>query len=252
MPVVETESLVLKTYDLAEADRIVLLFSRDHGVVRGVAKGAKRLKSRFGSGLEPFSVVRVTFFQKEVLELVSIQNVELIESYFSSASDPRFLEKFAYLVEILVGIVPPHDPNEVLYRMIRACVQAAAESHGRLDAVALYFEIWLLKLTGYLPQWSKCHICSNIFGGNDTAGLGSNFELVCGKCRRLASKSHIDPSQRSMVSNALRQSPADFASNTSPGVEIRDLSDVFKRILSQAIGRRVTEGTSITVGMNIQ
>src|SRR5215813_3420311 len=115
MPVVETESLVLKTYDLAEADRIVLLFTRDHGIVRGVAKGAKRLKSRFGSGLEPFSVVRVTYFQKEVLELVSIQNIELINSYFSAASDPSFLEKFAYLIDILVSSVPPQDPNETLY-----------------------------------------------------------------------------------------------------------------------------------------
>ena len=120
MPLIETESLVLKTYNLAEADKIVLLFTRDQGIVRGVAKGAKRLKSRFGSGLEPLSVVRATYFQKEVLELVSIQSIELLESNFSAASEPEFLEKFAYLIDILVGSVPPHDPNETLYRMVRA------------------------------------------------------------------------------------------------------------------------------------
>jgi DNA repair protein RecO (recombination protein O) len=250
MPVVETESLVLKTYNLAEADRIVLLFSRDHGIVRGVAKGAKRLKSRFGSGLEPFTVVRATYFQKEVLELVSIQNVELIESYFTAASDPRFLEKFAYLVDILVGTVPPQDPNETLYRMVRASVQAASEDHSRLDSVALYFELWLLKLTGYLPQWSKCHICGNGFGPNETAGLGSSFELICGKCRRIASMTQVTSTQRSLVANALRLSPVDFSSTGADLNVIREISDVFKRILSQAIGRRVTEGSSITVGAN--
>ena len=57
MPLIETESIILKTYNLAEADKIVLFLTRDHGVLRGVAKGAKRLKSRFGSGLEPFSIV---------------------------------------------------------------------------------------------------------------------------------------------------------------------------------------------------
>ena len=64
MALIETESLVLKSYNLAEADKIVVLLTHDHGVVRGVAKGAKRLKSKFGSGLEPFSVVHSTYFQK--------------------------------------------------------------------------------------------------------------------------------------------------------------------------------------------
>ena len=54
MSLIETESIILRSYNLAEADKIVVLLTRDHGVVRGVAKGAKRLKSKFGSGLEPF------------------------------------------------------------------------------------------------------------------------------------------------------------------------------------------------------
>ena len=70
MPLIETESLVLKSYNLAESDKIVVLLTREHGVVRGVAKGAKRLKSKFGSGLEPFSVVMATYFEKESSELV--------------------------------------------------------------------------------------------------------------------------------------------------------------------------------------
>jgi len=111
MPLIETESLVLKTYNLAEADKIVLLLTRDHGIIRGVAKGAKRLKSRFGSALEPFSVARVSYFQKETLELVSIQKMELMESYFAAASNPEFLQKFSYLTDILVGSLPPHDPS---------------------------------------------------------------------------------------------------------------------------------------------
>ena len=57
MSLIETESLVIKSYNLAEADRIVVFLTREHGMVRGVAKGAKRLKSKFGSSLEPFSVV---------------------------------------------------------------------------------------------------------------------------------------------------------------------------------------------------
>src|SRR3954463_3717708 len=107
MPLIETESLVLKSYNLAEADKIVVLLTHDHGVVRGVAKGAKRLKSRFGSGLEPFSEIRASYFQKENIELVSLQKADLIRSNFEVASNPDFLQKFSYLGDLLISFLPP-------------------------------------------------------------------------------------------------------------------------------------------------
>src|SRR3990170_8875881 len=126
MPVVETESLVLKSCNLAEADRIVVFFTREHGMVRGVAKGAKRLQSRFGSTLEPFSTVQLEYFQKEDRELVSIRRVDLIKSRFEAASSPEFLQTFSYIAELLASFVPPHDPNETLYRMVKACIESAS------------------------------------------------------------------------------------------------------------------------------
>src|SRR5687767_12360245 len=128
MPLYETESLVLKSYNLAEADRIVVFFTRDHGIIRGVAKGAKRLHSRFGSTLELFSTVQLSYFQKEDRELVSLQQVELTRSCFSAASDPEFLHTFSYIADLLMAFVPPHDPNETLYRMTKACLDTALES----------------------------------------------------------------------------------------------------------------------------
>ena len=58
MGLIETEGLVLKSYGLAEADKIVVFLTEEYGLVRGVAKGARRLRSKFGSSLEPFSIVR--------------------------------------------------------------------------------------------------------------------------------------------------------------------------------------------------
>src|SRR5688572_21186994 len=120
MPLFETESLVLKSYNLAESDKIVVLLTRDHGVVRGVAKGAKRLKSKFGSALEPFSIVLAEYFQKDSSELVAIQKADLISSNFRSAGNPDFLQKFSYLIEVLIALSPPNDPDETLYRMVKA------------------------------------------------------------------------------------------------------------------------------------
>lgn len=250
MPLVETESLVLKTYNLAEADKIVLLLTRDHGIIRGVAKGAKRLKSRFGSSLEPFSVVRATYFQKEVLELVSIQKLDLIDSYFEQASDPDFLQKFSYLTDILVGSLPPQDPSETVYRMAHASLNAARDLPNKLGAIGLYFEVWLLKLTGYLPQWRACSECHREFAGGESAGLGSNHELICGKCRRLSSMINIGPEERAVLIESLRLSPIDFACRNFSDVTLTALSDVFKRVISLTIGRPVNESRPLAANIH--
>src|ERR1700750_1423913 len=85
MGLVETEAIVLHTHKLADADKIVVSLTEKYGLVRGVAKGARRLKSRFGASLEPFTLINLTFFEKETRELVSIRSAEIIRSYFGAA-----------------------------------------------------------------------------------------------------------------------------------------------------------------------
>lgn len=248
MPLVETESVVLKTYNLADADKIVLFLSRDHGVVRGVAKGVKRLKSRFGSGLEPFSVVMISYFEKEVLELVSIQKADLIASYFEAASDPQFLQKFAYLADLLILFSPPNDPNEVLYRMVRACLDAAVENRNNLLAIGLYFEIWLLRISGLMPDWSSCAECERLFAENEPASLQSNHHLICRQCRRSSGGMNVEASHREILEGARRLPPREFSAYVSNQPErARELSAVMKRIASLHAGRDISEGKSFAV-----
>jgi len=242
MALIETESLVLKTYNLAEADRIVLFLTRDRGLVRGVAKGAKRLKSKFGSGLEPFSIVRLTYFQKDSVELVSVQNVELLRSYFALSTEPGFLHKFAYLGDILTAITPPDDPNHDLYRMVKACLDASAERPDSLESIGMYFELWLLRLGGYLPNWSTCEKCDRVLGGSESATLQTNFQLVCEQCKNVRGGSVIAGNMRRVFASALCLSPDHFAQSASDDPNIvPEVSRILRRILSQAIGREIGE-----------
>lgn len=242
MSIVESESLVLKSYNLSEADRIVVLLTRDHGVVRGVAKGAKRLKSKFGSGLEPFSVVKASYFQKESRELVSLDRVELKRSYFRAASDPDFLSKFSYLAEMIIAFSPPHDPNELLYRMVKACLETADEDPGSLTAIGVYFELWLLKLAGYMPNWAVCDACGRTLEDDESAQLNASFHLLCPKCSRSAGGRSVTPLQRRMFARARNLKPAEFASDfAGSDAELRELSSLLKRMISQAIGRNVVD-----------
>ena len=80
MPLLESDAIILKTYPLGEADRIVAFFSREHGKVRGVANGARKMKNRFGASLEPLTHSRIQFFEKENRDLVRIQSAEILDS----------------------------------------------------------------------------------------------------------------------------------------------------------------------------
>ena len=76
MPLHTTEALILRTYKLNDADRIVVFLTRDRGKKRGVAKGARRLRSRFRGALEPLTRASVVYFEKESRELVSLHDAD--------------------------------------------------------------------------------------------------------------------------------------------------------------------------------
>ncbi len=239
MGLVETEGIILKTYSLAEADKIVVLLTQNEGLVRGVAKGAKRLKSRFGGGLEPFSVINLTYFQKEERELVSISHIELIKSYFQSASNPLFLQKFAYLVDLLAEFAPPHDPNEKLYRMTNVCLETAAQIPESLESIALYFELWVLRLGGYLPDWKECNYCSRELHSDSNAGLQINFHLVCQQCQKNRKDWDISPQQRQIFNAAQKVSPINFVDFAKNQVDdVREISIVLRRLISNILGKQ--------------
>ncbi|HEX3100368.1 MAG TPA: DNA repair protein RecO [Pyrinomonadaceae bacterium] len=248
MGLIETESLVIKSYNLAEADRIVVLLTQTQGVVRGVAKGAKRLNSKFGSGLEPFSVVQVTYFEKDSVELVSLQKVDLVRSNFDAAGNPDFLQKFAYLGDLLVTMSPPHDPNETLYRMVNACVETAAADPATLLSTGVYFELWMLRLAGYMPDWSRCDGCGRTFDDSEEANVQTNYHLMCLSCRRGSAPRPFGGISRSITAAARRLGPAEFANFTSDKHgELRSISIILKQMVSSAIGREIVGEKSLAI-----
>lgn len=249
MALFETESLILKTYSLAEADKIVIFLTHEHGLIRGVAKGAKRLKSRFGGGLEPFSIVNLSYYQKEERELVSVGQIDLIKSFFDAASDPFFLQKFAYLAELLIEFVPPHEPNERIYRMTRVCLETASENPDSLDAVALYFEIWLLRLGGYLPDWTRCDNCRRQFTTSENSTLQANFQVFCANCQPARNRNVVSADLRRIYTSAQTSAPEKFLGLTDGKMEyVKELSDILKRIIAHILGKELKNDKILVAG----
>ena len=104
---------------LAEADKICVLLTRQSGKLRGIAYGARKMRSRFGSSLEPFTEISLTYFEKEGRELVSISNAEIVRSHFNEASETvEAGAAMSYFSDMLCEFLPDHEPNETIYRLV--------------------------------------------------------------------------------------------------------------------------------------
>ena len=182
MAVFESEALILRTYNFAEADKIVVCLTRDAGVIRGVAKGCRKLKSRFGAALEPFTLAKITYYQKENQELASISTAEILTSHFDLSSHAETLAGLAYMGDLVLEFSPPHHVNEKLYRMVKACLEAISQSRQDITLILRYFEIWLLKLEGYLPDLRRCADCGSAFDETRMAFLASDLSFRCRDC----------------------------------------------------------------------
>jgi DNA repair protein RecO (recombination protein O) len=149
MPLYSADALILRTYKLAEADRIVVFLTRDRGKKRGVAKGARRTKSNFAGALEPLTHVRVAYFEKEQRELVNLNYSEASTSALSSGT-MEGLGCAAYFAELIDEWAAESHEDERLYRLGVSMVEAIAAGVPT-EPLTRYFEYWLLSLQGVYP-----------------------------------------------------------------------------------------------------
>src|SRR6266568_1750918 len=116
MPLYSADALILRTYKLGEADRIVVFLTRDRGKKRGVAKNARQSRRRFGGALEPMTAGRVAYVEREQRDLVLLHYVDPTRSPLQVA-DAEGLAHASYFAELIDQSAQEADPNEALFRL---------------------------------------------------------------------------------------------------------------------------------------
>jgi DNA repair protein RecO (recombination protein O) len=182
MPLRETEAIVLRTYRLGEADKIVSLFARQMGRLRAVAAGARRTKSRYGSTLEPLSYIRLWVFERENRDLLRINSAELLESFFDMQKDYRVQVAAQYVAEVAERFLPEREVNERAFRLLLAVLKAFKRS-GEVNRPLLYFNYWLLRLGGFLPEFDTCGACGRSLKGLPGYYGECSESLFCADCK---------------------------------------------------------------------
>lgn len=163
MPLFTADALILRTYALGEADRLVVFLTRDRGKKRGVAKNARQSRRRFGGALEPMTCGRVVYRERERRELVFLQDVAPLRSPLRiTARDSDVLGHLGYFAELIDEWAPENDPNETLYRLGTSVVDALTAGIA-VEPLARYFEYWLLRLQGVYEADSRASAGARAF-----------------------------------------------------------------------------------------
>jgi DNA repair protein RecO (recombination protein O) len=182
MPLRRVAAIVLRSYRVGEADKVVVFFTLELGKIRGIAKGARRARSRFGGSLEIGNEVELTFFEKEGRDLSSVDRCDIVRSRFSQLGDPILATTLGYITDLSDAFLPEREPNKRIYRLLRAAI-GALSTVATAETRARYFEAWLLRLSGVYPLRRSCPAC-----GKPLSSLGAWFSfderrLTCRKCR---------------------------------------------------------------------
>jgi DNA repair protein RecO (recombination protein O) len=195
MPARETEAIILKTFPLGEADRLVSFLGRASGRVRGVAAGARRVKNRYGSTLEVLSHVQIWYVEKETRELVRIQQCELLESFHKAQSNYELSTGLAVISEAAELVLPDHEAAEPMFRLILLTIREI-ERTGDWALPLAYFAFWTVRLGGWLPRFDRCSSCGAKFGSGVAYHAPWEPGLLCQNCRRPGMKPlHLEARQ---------------------------------------------------------
>jgi DNA repair protein RecO (recombination protein O) len=178
MALYREHGIVLRTYKLGEADRIVVFLTRGHGKVRAVAKGVRKTRSKFGARLEPCSHVSLQLYEGRELDIVT--QAESVDHFRSIRDDLDRLNGAQIMLEAADQVGQEHEADARLYQLLLGALRTLAGTGGTLVVPA--FLLKLLAADGVRPMVEVCADC-----GEDTPlvafDLGSGG-LLCNSCRR--------------------------------------------------------------------
>jgi DNA repair protein RecO (recombination protein O) len=198
-----TDALILRTYKLGESDRIVVFLTRDRGKKRGVAKNARQSRRRFGGALEPMTVGKVGYVEREHRELVRLEYVQPTRSPLS-IGDMDSLGYVSYFAELIDEWAQDNDANEPLFRLGASVIEALAApgKNVPVEPLARYFEYWLLRLQGVYEDERRMSGEARAF--LDAARTSSPFAIGDVKVSRRA-LSEVEGAHRGLIAMHLEK-----------------------------------------------
>jgi DNA repair protein RecO (recombination protein O) len=262
MALMESEAIVLRTYPLREADLLVTLFTRAEGKVRGVARSAKKSKRRFGGALEPMTYVRAFYDVRERQELARLDACEVLESPLATEVSYARAVALAHVAELLDELLPDREANDAIFRLalsVLHALQHVETSHATAKTGSeirtgsdiwmpvTYFELWLTRLVGFLPELTECITCGRTLNGSRAYFHALADGLMCPDDKRLAS-SEVSSESRALAAQMFRAPVESFAGTPWPKSQAADLRKFLIQTLQRHIEKKLVTATMLEKG----
>ncbi|KJR40280.1 DNA repair protein RecO [Candidatus Magnetoovum chiemensis] len=184
-----TDGVVIKTASFGEADLIVSVYTADFGFIQVFAKSPRKIKSRFGSALEPCSYNKIEFIGKEQSALPRLIRADIISPFQRIREQLDCFVKVSELFEITQSLIPEKDPNSDLFNLLIETL-TVLDKQVKQRRFLLFYKIKLLSISGYLPRLSGCAVC----GKAGKFFYFSEGSVICGRCiARLSGLKHRIP-----------------------------------------------------------
>jgi len=242
MPLKESEAIVLRSYPLREADLLVAFFTRQEGKVRGVARAAKNSKKRFGGALEPLTYVRLFWEDREGHELARVDSCEVLDSPLSSEVDYARAVGLGHIAEVMDELLPDREANDAVFRL-----GITVLSHLRANAVWMpvtYFDLWVARLTGLLPDLSACMVCGEVLNGSKAYFHPLTDGLMCAADKRMAS-TEMSSESRAIVAEMFRAPVESFIGKPWPKQRGADLRRYLVQLMERHIEKKLVTASML-------
>ncbi|WP_298431774.1 DNA repair protein RecO [Geobacter sp.] len=225
-----SEAIVLGAMDYRESDRIVTLFTLQHGKVRGVAKGAKRSMRRFGGALEPFARLGVELVVREGLS--SLRGADIVSLYPRIRADLLKIALAGYAVEISDRFLPDGAPSPRLFRLLAAYLEHLEQGEARA-ADRRFFEANFLNILGYRLALDRCAACGEELSPEAARRIGTGGAVLCGACGRVGTP--VGPGTVRLLTLCL--GTGRFGAVTFPPAALREAGELLDGAISAHLAR---------------
>ncbi len=184
-----TKGIVLKNTIFGEADLIVTHLTRDFGVLQTFAKSPRKVKSRFGSSLEPLSYSTISFFGKEDANLPRLTQSDIILPFHSLRADFNCFVGISELLELCLSFLPAGEAQVDVFDLLLATL-LQLQSNCNHGLCCLYYKIRFLEIAGYSPRLDVCGRCGRTASGKGHRNFYiSQGSILCYRCVEIGNAS---------------------------------------------------------------
>ncbi|MCX8027267.1 MAG: DNA repair protein RecO [Thermodesulfovibrionales bacterium] len=192
-----TEGIVLKTSVFAEADLIVTYLCKDYGIIQTYAKSPRKIKSRFGSSLEPLTYSKIAFLGKEQASLPRLTRSDIIKSFHTIREDAKTFMDISEILRLNLNFIHKGAPVNELFYLLYHTLQQIDDGADR-ELILLMYRLKFLGLLGYSPNLQRCGKCGVMIPENSSSSCHDFFindgTILCNNCKDV-SDGHIKITQ---------------------------------------------------------